>query len=84
VRGYFRLFGEQSSVWKLPVTRIASQVMRSDLSPQAGRGDNPLLDETNQSAPVQPPVTLMCRLTLGRLCLRSMMKSWPFGFSAMA
>ena len=26
----------------------------------------------------------MWRLTLGRLCRRSMMKSWPFGFSPMA
>src|SRR5260370_32208366 len=32
----------------------------------------------------QPPVTLICRLTLGRLCRRSMMKSWPFGFRPMA
>src|SRR3978361_1808882 len=32
----------------------------------------------------QPPVTLMWRLTLGRLCLRSMMKSWPLGFRPMA
>src|SRR3978361_1947243 len=31
----------------------------------------------------QPPVTLMWRLTLGRLCLRSMMKSWPFGFKPL-
>ena len=26
----------------------------------------------------------MWRLTLGRLCLRSMMKSWPFGLRAIA
>ena len=32
----------------------------------------------------QPPVTLMWRLTLGRLWRRSMMKSWPFGFRPMA
>src|ERR1700748_786508 len=31
-----------------------------------------------------PPVTLIWRLTLGRLCLRSMMKSWPLGFRPMA
>ena len=36
------------------------------------------------AADVQPPVTLMWRLTLGRLCRRSMMKSWPFGFSPIA
>ena len=29
-------------------------------------------------------MTLIWRLTLGRLCLRSMMKSWPFGFRPMA
>ncbi len=32
----------------------------------------------------QPPVTLIWRLTLGRLCRRSMMKSWPFGLRPMA
>jgi len=32
----------------------------------------------------QPPVTLIWRLTLGRLCRRSMMKSWPLGFKPMA
>ena len=32
---------------------------------------------------VQPPVTLMCRPTAGRLWRRSMMKSWPLGLRAM-
>src|SRR5260221_5392748 len=34
--------------------------------------------------PDQPPVTLIWRLTLGRLWRRSMMKSWPLGFNPMA
>src|SRR5689334_20384293 len=33
---------------------------------------------------IQPPVTLMWRLTLGRLWRRSMMKSCPLGFCPMA
>jgi hypothetical protein len=34
--------------------------------------------------PPQPPVTLMCRDSAGRLWRRSMMKSWPLGLRVMA
>ena len=48
--------------------------------PIVGRLINPRRSAVN----FNPPVTLIWRLTLGRLCRRSMMKSWPFGFSPMA
>src|SRR5258708_17695439 len=37
-----------------------------------------------QGRGAQPPVTLICRDTAGRLWRRSMMKSWPFGLPAVA
>src|SRR6266853_1086414 len=34
--------------------------------------------------PRQPPVTLMCRATAGRLWRRSITKSWPLGLRVIA
>src|SRR3954466_13724060 len=47
-------------------------------------GRKELRGDANSAPKFQPPVTLMWRLTLGRLWRRPMMKAWPFGFRPMA
>lgn len=65
-------------------------VCRTVSRPFAGlRAFGAAIDSLDRSLPLcgtapHPPVTLICRATAGRLCVRSMMKSWPLGLRVMA